>query len=469
MKKVAAEKRNLTDPFLKSLKKKPAPSGERRTIWDGILPGFGCRVTDKGRVSFFVFRRRKGGGDRPVRVTIGTYKPMTLEHARTLAREALEDLASGVDPREKRKAAERAEARRREDTFSVVAEEFLKRHASKLRSKKQIEGVVRGRLIAEWGKRPITDIIKREVVAFLENISDKYGMYAAHHSLAIGRKLFNWALSREAYGLESSPFERISAREVIGAKKHRERVLNDDELRLVWRAAEKFGYPFGPFVHLLALTGQRRCDVSGMPWAEVNLRDKLWVIPLERFKSITMQEVPLSPAAIVLLEKLPRLKKNPFVFTTNTPTKLHPDGATPISGFSKMKANLDCRVAALHMAEEEAANRPHKRTHDLEKWIENRADELFLEGKGLEIPHWELHDLRRTCRTWLAKMKVPIEVAELVIGHGKKGLQKIYDQHAYREEKRHALELWATRLKTIIEPEPTGANVVPIRRRAKHN
>lgn len=450
MKKVAAEKQNLTDRTLKAFKKKPAAPGERRTVWDGLLPGFGVRITDKGRVSFFVFRRRAGGGDRPVRVTIGPYPAMSLERARTIARGAVEDLAAGVDPREKRVAEERAETQRREDTFSAVAEEFIKRHASKLRSKKQIEGVVRGRLIPEWGKRPITDITKRDVVTFLEKLSDKYGMYSAHHANAIGRTLFNWAIDRETYGLGSSPFERIRARKLIGAKKHRERVLNDDELRLVWRAAERLDKPFGPFVQMLILTGQRLRDVSDMSWAEVNLREKLWIIPRGRYKSDTMQEVPLSPTAVALLENLPRFDKNPFVFTTNTRTKRRPSGATPISGFSKLKARLDRRVAALRTAEEEVATRPRRRRDDLERRIESRAEELFLEGKGEGMPHWVLHDLRRTLRTGLAKLRIANQVAELVIGHGKKGLQKVYDQHTYRLEKRLALEQWATHLKTII-------------------
>ena len=78
-----------------------------------------------------------------------------------------------------------------------------------------------------------------------------------------------------------------------------------------------------------------------------------------------------------------------------------------------------------------------------------------------ELRPWRIHDLRRTARTHLAALGVPDLVAELILGHAKRGLQKVYDQHRYEPEMRQALEKWAARLRSIVSPPP--ANVLPMR------
>jgi integrase len=188
-------------------------------------------------------------------------------------------------------------------------------------------------------------------------------------------------------------------------------VLTDDELRAVWRAAGE--YPFGAFVKMLILTGQRRGEVAGMRWSEVN--GDLWTLPPERMKGDAAHEVPLSGMAVELLESLPHVGGGDYVFSTTA-------GQRPISGFSKNKRRL-------------------------------RA------GNG-----WTLHDLRRTVRTRLSGLGVPDLISELIIAHRRPELHAIYDLHTYREEKREALEKWAARLLSIVEPPPD--NVVPLKERA---
>ena len=415
-------KKVLTDRALKTLK--PAPAGDRYEIWDAVVPGLGLRITDRGRRSFFVMRRRAGG--ELVRHTLGVYgiyPTRTLVEARTKAREALEDLARGKYPREREEERLREEARRHKDTVAAVAEEFIKRHVARLRSRKQCEAIVRRELIPRWGTRPVTDITRRDVIELLEAIVDRGTPYAARHALAAASKLFAWALSRDAYGLEHSPCDRISKRNVIGPLEPRQRVLTNDELRLVWRAAERLSYPFGPLTRLLLLSGQRLNEVAGMRWSEVDLDQALWVIPPERMKGDAAHEVPLPQPAVGLLMSLPRFDGD-FVFTTT-------GGRRPVSGFSKAKRRLDRVIAEIRGKE------PN------------------------EIPGWVFHDLRRTMRTHLSALPIPDLVRELVIAHRKPGLHKVYDQHAYLDEKRHALELWAGRLRSIVEPAP--ANVVPLR------
>ena len=198
---------------------------------------------------------------------------------------------------------------------------------------------------------------------------------------------------------------------VIGAKEPRTRILTDDELRALWRSS--VDYPLGPFVRLLILTGQRKSEVAEARWPEFDLAKGLWTIPHERMKAGAAHVVPLVADELDVLEALPRFTHGDYLFTTTF-------GAKPINGFSKAKARIDAAMSS------------------------------ELSG-GKRLAPWVLHDIRRTMRTHLSALPVPDLVRELVIGHTKPGLHKVYDQHAYLDEKREALTLWAERLRRIVQ------------------
>jgi integrase len=410
-------KRVLTDRFLAALK--PAAPGTRDTVWDARLDNFGVRVTDKGAASFFVLRRLPGQ-KQPVRVVIGRYPAMTLAAARRKGAAALADMAAGLHPRERETAERAAEARRRATTFAFVAEEFIQRHALKKRTGTVIGQLVRRELVSRWAERPITEVGRGDVIRMVEGIGDA-SPSAAHQALIYCRRLFNWAIARDAYGLTTSPCDRLSANDLIGPQRSRDRVLTDAELRLIWRATDppEADYPLAPFVRLLLLTGARRSEVAKATWDEIDLDQGLWIIAAARMKGDESHTVPLSPMAVDLLTRLPQFNDQ-YVFSTTS-------GATAISGFANYKIRLDRRIAELDSA-------------------------------GAGIADWCLHDLRRTVRTNLSRLKVLPFIAELVIGHKQKGVHAIYDLHRYEAEKRDALCAWAARLRDIVEPPP--ANVV---------
>jgi hypothetical protein len=168
----AARKIVLTDRSLKALK--PAPLGKRVTIWDGVQPNLAVRVTDKGRRSFIVVRRALGAAS-PTWTVLGQYPTLSLADARKAARETLAALAQGKDMRTLKEDKRRAAAEAAKETFSVVAEEFVKRHVTGLRSARMIESVVRQVLIPAWGDRPVTQISRRDVVSLVEVIIDRGG------------------------------------------------------------------------------------------------------------------------------------------------------------------------------------------------------------------------------------------------------------------------------------------------------
>jgi integrase len=439
-------KKKLTIRGINALK--PAESGKRYVLWDTEVSNFGLRVTDTGKISFIVMRRVDGKLLRRVVAEhrVGAeYTEGLLSQAREDARATLRDMSHGVDPKQKRARAreqaladdERAEkehAERKANSFGAVAEDFIKRHVlPKLKSGKDLAAAIRRELIPAWGDRPISEITRRDVVKLLEKVVDEDRPYAAHHLVAYLSKLFNWAIVRDVYGLNASPITRGIGKDIIGAKKPRQRVLSDAELREIWNATEATAYPFGPFVRMLLVTGQRLREVANAKWSEFDLDNSLWTIPAGRMKGDAAHEVPLSALALEFLRSLPRDEKkrrdpNAYVFSTM-------GGTAPISGFSKAKIALDRLLA------------------------ETRA-KAALEGEDpTALPGWVFHDLRRTMRTNLSGLPVPDLVAELVIAHAKPGLHKVYDQHAYRDEKKRALDLWAAKLISIVEGTG-GGNVV---------
>jgi integrase len=422
-----AQRAVFTDRYLKSLR--PAPSGKRIVHWDAARPCFGCRITDRGVISFFVMRRMHGKS-QPIRVVLGRYPEIGLARARKLATEALGDLVSGVHPKEREREQLLAEAKRQVNTFAALADEFLRRPAAaKQRTASAIEKNIKRHLIPRWGTRIAAEIKRSDVIAMLEEIDEKSGPYMAAKALALASSIYRFGITRELGGIESNPSHLIKPSEFVGEMAPRQRVLTDAEISLLWQATRgearngiESTYPGGPFVRFLLLTAVRRGEAARMAWSEADLDDALWVIPAHRTKSGAPHEVPLSGMAVDLLASLPRFARD-FVFSAN-------GGRAPIKGFGKFKDTIDARAA-----------------------------ELAPPG----LAEWRFHDLRRSARTNLASLGVSPFIAELVIGHQQKGVHKVYDVHRYQNEKRDALERWAHKIRDIVEP-PAG-NVTRLSRK----
>ena len=220
----------LTDRALRALK--PAPAGERVVLWDAVLSGFGVRVTDRGVISFHVMRRLPGK-PQPVRVVLGRYPALSLAEARKKAGVALDDLASGVHPRERAHAQRASEDRRKAVTVASVVDEFLDRHMSRKRTGQAVGQLLRRLLVSRWGDRPITDITRGDVIAMIETIGDD-SPSTARQAWLYTTRLFSWALNRD-YGLTASPCDRVRLADLIVLPKARERVLDSGELRAIWQ------------------------------------------------------------------------------------------------------------------------------------------------------------------------------------------------------------------------------------------
>jgi integrase len=400
-------KRTLTDRLIKSLK--PAKPEARYDVMDSVVPGLGIRVTSNGAKTF-VLVARFPGSKNPTRRALGEYDALTLTKARQKARDWLELIGRGIDPRNEEERQRAAELRQRKSTFAAVAEDFIKDKLAGERKGREVERDIRREFLPRWGKLPISQVTEDHIREVVKAAKDRGAPYQAHNLLTTARRLFSWAIDQRAYGLESSPCDRLRPKKLIGQKNPRTRTLKNDEWRALWRATECLGYPYGPLFQILALTGQRKSEVGEARWREFDLDQKLWTIPPERMKADAAHEVPLTDGVIEILKSLPRFNKGDHLFSTDF-------GAKPVNGFSKGKARLDQAMVA----------------------------EL-----GRAIDPYVIHDIRRSMRTGLSALPVSDLVRELVIAHTKPGLHKVYDQHAYADEKRRALDLWAARLRNIV-------------------
>jgi integrase len=425
-------KRTLNDRMLKALK--PAAMGKRYDVMDALMPGFGVRVTDKGTKTF-VLVARFPGYEQPTRRAIGEYGELTLEAARAKARDWHALIRTGKDPRSEEERTKAEQLRRDKNSFTAVAEEFIKRHVSKMRKAKEVERNIRREFIDRWAERPITNITRHDVMAVLNAAVDRGSPYQAHNLLGYIRRLFNWAISRGTYGLETSPCDRLRPVDAIGPKKSRRRILSDDELRAFWKCTGKTPYPYGPLLQLLLATGQRLSMVSEASRNEFDFNKKLWLIPAERMKGDNPHLVPLTQNVIDIIEGLPEFRSGDFLFSTTY-------GKKPIRAhsLSKTKRRLDAAMLA-----------------ELQRMAGERGDD----PSKVKLAPWVLHDLRRTMRSGLSALPIEEHVRELVIGHVRPGISGVYDLFAYVEEKRQALELWGARLRSIVTPPP--ANVVALR------
>jgi integrase len=290
-----------------------------------------------------------------------------------------------------------------------------------------------------WGNRPISDITDLDILSVVRSVKRR-APAQARNLLGIAKRLFSWAVEQKVYGLKASPAGDLKPTKILGEKRARARVLSDLEVFAFWRAASRLPYPHGPVYRLLILTAVRLNEVADASRGELNLDDQTWVIPAARMKGrngkARAHVVPLTSEILEVFDAVPNFKRGAFIFSTTF-------GESPVWISDKVKKRLDMRMLRVLRA------MARKRGEDPSK---------------VELPHWTNHDIRRTVRSNLSKLKISEEAREALLAHARPGIKGTYDHHDYLDEKREALELWAARLRSITTPAPT--NVVTLTARA---
>jgi integrase len=417
----------LTDISIKTKLAKPAE--KRIEHPDGKITGL-YLVQQPSGAAAWALRYRVAGQSR--KLTIGAYPTIPLAAARRRAQEALGGVAAGKDPagaQQVARAAAKAAAEADEDLVERVVDLFVERYAKpKNRDWKETARLLNKEIVSRWRGRRLSQITRANVNALLDDIVDKGAPIGANRTFSSFRKLCKWAIGRGI--LEHSPCDGVTA---PSPENRRNRVLDDAEIKLVWEAAESIGWPFGPVIKTLILTGQRRDEVAGLRWSEVDLQARTWTLPAARAKNKHTHQIPLSDSAIAILQAMPRHEKVDVIFTTNS--------RTSVSGWSRMKRNLDAHIAERMREDAEARGAAPK-----------------------AMPEWTLHDIRRSVATNLQRLGVRLEVTEAVLNHrsgSRAGIVGVYQQHDWADEKRAALDAWARRLESIVTAA-MASNVVDL-------
>jgi integrase len=389
----------LTEAFVE--KTKAATDAERTIFWDTEIRGFGLVVTSAGHRSFVV-QYRVGRRSRRMSFKSG----LSLADARREAKAALGAVAKDRDPLAERRKIEATA----EGTLRIIAETYLAREKKSLRSIGQRRAVLERVVYPRLGARQINEITRTDIVRLLDKVEDGSGPVAADMTLAIVRRLFTWYASRS--DTFCSPIVRGMSRSKP-RERRRKRVLSDDELRSVWKAAESSQNAFGFLLRFLLITATRRNEAARMRRSEIV--DISWTIPAERHKSKENFLLPLSMTARAFLNEVPIIghRNDGPVFTT--------DGKVPIAGFSKFKKTFD---------------------------------------KRCPIAPWRMHDLRRTARSLMSRAGVSPDHAERATGHVIPGIRGTYDLFEYFDEKLAALEALALQIERILQPPE---NIVALR------
>jgi integrase len=402
----------LTATTLRSL---ALPHGLReRTFFDDELAGFGVRIRAGGSRTWIVQYKI---GDKHRRLTLGPVNALDPGKARATAKDILAAVRLGKDP-----AAEKAEQREKlAETFGALLPRFLARQRQRLKPRSYEE--VERHLLAHaksLHSHAVESIDRRTIAIRLAEIAEQNGPSAANRVRASLSAYFMW-LAREGI-IESNPVAFTNKAVEGGA---RDRVLQDTELAAIWRAAGDDHY--GIIVKLLILIGARRDEIGGLRWSEINLDDAAITLPGERTKNRREHVIPLSDAALAILQAQPR--------------RLQPDGDPRDLVFG----------------------------HGDRGWQDWSGSKSDLDARIQNpIADWRLHDFRRTLSTTLHdRLGVLPHIVEAILGHvdgHRAGVAGVYNKALYLDERRRALAKWADHVEALVTGK-RAATVVKLRAR----
>ena len=367
----------------------PPPPGKFDVVhWDDDMPGLGIRILKSGSQSWVV-RYRIGRKQRVV--SLGKIAILSPGQARSKASEILAKVKLGHDFQADRKA----KTNQTRLTLGRLSADFLSRYVEVVqRPRTRLET---RRLLAKWqhlNDLTVDDVSRAVIAEGLARVEEQSGLVTRNRARSAVSRLFVWAMQE---GLaDHNPVADTAVRPEVP----RDRVLSLNELKDIWAATDGPG-DYNRIVRLLMLTGQRRAEVAGITWKEVDFETALWRIPSTRTKNARGHDVPLSGEAKAILANVDSRDGRTLVFG---------EGSGPFSGWSKSKERLDRRSG---------------------------------------VTEWRLHDLRRTVVTGMAELGIQPHVIEAIVNHisgHKAGVAGIYNRATYAREKREALERWSTYL-----------------------
>ncbi len=399
----------LQDQKIKALR---PPTEGRLEVKDSLVPGLMLRVTPRGVKSFcLVFKVPGEHPDGPSktgmprcgkshRMTLGTYPMLSLADARDTARRLLEQVDQGIDPRPARTEAAQAAY---DNTVASVAKRFIAQECKgHIKSWRRVERTLELHVLPTFGNRPIREIRRGDIHTLLDSVIDKVGPGAGRDVLKHTHHLFDYAFDREF--VTSNPAHKLKRKD-LKANGDAGRALDDSELRSIWKAAGEIGYPYGPWLQMLILTGQRRGDWERASRSEINNEKRVLEIPASRYKTGLDHSVPLGDEAWEIVEGLPMWNEGDYLFSTT-------GGRLAINSAGRAKDKIVARAKT---------DKP-----------------------------WRIHDFRVTCKSRMSALGIEPATSEAVLGHTKKGMDAVYNKNTFETEKRAALAKYADHILEVV-------------------
>ncbi|MDO1585257.1 tyrosine-type recombinase/integrase [Rhizobium oryzicola] len=447
---------HLTDKLIEGLEL-TSDWESRYEIFDASVNNLAIRVGSINKS--FVLLARFRQGDNSTRRKLGKFPDMTTEAARVAAHRWNEQLAAGIDPTIEVERAREAEALRLRSTFASVVRDYVAyipnrpRNLSVPAETKFIESILLNPSKNPWLNKPISEVTDLDVMNLVKALRARTPAQAFTCFRTL-KTFFRWAMApdrRLEIGLQHNPIEFLSAKTLQLEKNERDRVLGYEETHAFLKASTEMPYPYGPCLRTLIETGQRIGAVSGMRWSQLNLERKLWTIPGSRSRRATAgrtskaqsdHEIPLSDNMCEMLRALKVTLTDDhgdYVFSFTR-------GATPLGSFSNLKRDTTRNRKGA------GGRGSTKRVEDEAEAANGRFDRLMRDivtTTGIEYNKWVWHDIRRTVRTHLDPITGRTEVAEAAIGHGQKGIVRVYNLHKFRPEIRRGFNAWSSLLRRV--------------------
>lgn len=410
----------LTDRFVKTLK----PTPHRTEYFDTHTPGLAMRVSESGKKTWVLLYRTLPNEEtqsppRLRRLTLGRYPDLDVKGARKQADIERGKVAKGQDPAAAKQAIRRSAGRG--DTVDDLAKEYLAKYAKlRKRSWQSDDRYLEAEIKPAWKTKRVKDLTRRDVRELIEGIADRGSPISANRCLAVVRKMLNYAVSKD--WLDANPAALIPK---PGAERSRERVLTDDEIRLVWTACEAERPAMCALTRLRLVTAQRGGELAQIKWTDV---DGDWLtIPGTLTKNKRAHRVFLTKTAKDLIAALPKIEDCDFIFP----------------GRGTNKGCGDAKKAGGRIA-----------TRVLTTLQETNPELDRFDFRG--------HDLRRTASTKMAEAGIPQADIAKVLNHAEGGPRAthVYNRYDYDREKQIAMEAWERVLVGILT-DTRNSHVVP--------
>jgi integrase len=410
---------NLT---VERIKDASCPRGKSELILqDADVPGLAVRIYPTGRKVFIIQYRAEGGGRQAPqrRLALGEVGSISLSDARKAARKKLGAVAGGDDPSLERKEARRKDRERLQPALDAYEASMARRRVVK---RTEVMSLLRRELLRPLGNVDLGALTRNDLVKRIAAVEASGRPGAAQELRKVGAVFLGWAAETGLISVSPLAGWRRKRRTRAERLERPGRALADREIPIIWNAANDAGWPFGPYLQMLLLLGQRRTETALMAWRGLDLEASVWTVPAKITKSGREHRVPLPAQAIAILKLLPRMARTDLLFPGHR--------GAPMTGWSK-------RLPPVYRATAAAGMEP-----------------------------WTPHDLRRTVRTGLGKLGVEPVIAEMLLNHAiSDDLAARYDRGEYWHQRceaaarwaKHVMELCGGSMAAIIQLKPSAA------------